>query len=222
MDKLIIPSKTERLFEKKSFLLTRGHGFVEIGGIKWATCNIGAEKPTDIGLYFQWGDTQGYTAEQVGIGEGKKFFSWGDYRYISDDLSDIIKYNCVDNKRKLDVSDDAVHAAWGGAWRMPTREEFDILGETADVAWTENYQGSGVSGLVCVDKTDSSKELFFPAAGDCYNDKVEYAGHSGFYWSSISNNSYFGSSYGMGFGRYDLNFGSYSPRNYGGSMRGVC
>jgi hypothetical protein len=32
--------------------------------------NVGASSVTDTGLYFQWGDTQGYTASQVGSGEG--------------------------------------------------------------------------------------------------------------------------------------------------------
>ena len=52
---------------------TPSHDFVEIGGIKWATMNIGASQPSDYGLYFAWGDTQGYTAEQVGSGEGQKY-----------------------------------------------------------------------------------------------------------------------------------------------------
>lgn len=39
-------------------------------GILWADRNIGAATPEDSGLYFQWGDTQGYTAEQVGNGAG--------------------------------------------------------------------------------------------------------------------------------------------------------
>ena len=30
-------------------------------GLKWANMNIGAEKETDYGLYFQWGDVVGYT-----------------------------------------------------------------------------------------------------------------------------------------------------------------
>ena len=30
-------------------------------GLKWANMNIGAEKETDYGKYFQWGDTIGYT-----------------------------------------------------------------------------------------------------------------------------------------------------------------
>ncbi len=42
-----------------------GHAYVEIAGIKWATMNIGAIDPTKAGLYFQWGDTQGYTEQQI-------------------------------------------------------------------------------------------------------------------------------------------------------------
>ena len=58
-----------------------GHAYVEIGGLKWATMNVGATSETDYGLYFQWGDTQGYTASQVGSGEGQKAFYWTDYKY---------------------------------------------------------------------------------------------------------------------------------------------
>jgi hypothetical protein len=58
-----------------------GHAYVEIGGLKWATMNVGANSITDYGLYFQWGDTQGYTASQVGSGEGQKAFTWADYKY---------------------------------------------------------------------------------------------------------------------------------------------
>ena len=54
----------------------KGHDYVEIGGLKWATMNVGANNITDAGLYFQWGDTQGYTAAQVGSGEGQKYFGW--------------------------------------------------------------------------------------------------------------------------------------------------
>ena len=38
--------------------------FVDLGlpsGLKWATTNVGAEKPEDFGLYFAWGETEGYT-----------------------------------------------------------------------------------------------------------------------------------------------------------------
>ena len=47
--------------------------YVDLGlpsGLKWAKCNIGAEKESDYGLYFQWGDVVGYRSDQVGSGEG--------------------------------------------------------------------------------------------------------------------------------------------------------
>ena len=63
-----------------------GYDYVDLGlpsGTLWATCNVGASKASDAGLYFQWGDTQGYTKEQIGIVDGKKKFAldWSDYKW---------------------------------------------------------------------------------------------------------------------------------------------
>ena len=166
----------------------KGHEYVEIGGLKWATMNIGASKPSDYGLYFQWGDTQGYTAEQVGSGEGQKYFGGADYKYgngtVSPGATGMTKYNETDGKTVLEAVDDAAVANWGGSWRMPTRAEFKALGAAVNTAWTVDYQGSGVAGLVCTDKTDSSKTLFFPAAGYGNNGRVGTVGGSGKYWYS--------------------------------------
>ena len=186
MNKLIIPPKIERLFEKNPFLFTRGHDFVEIGGIKWATCNVGAKCPTDPGFYFQWGDTMGYTAKQVGIGEGKKHFGWKDYKYCENGL---LKYNFNDNKTVLSIEDDAAHVNWGGAWRMPTIEELAILCSSKTL-WTDDYHGSGVAGVICTDKTDSSKELFLPAIGCCRNGHTDFIGYAGCYLSKTLNMSF--------------------------------
>lgn len=166
---------------------TPSHDYVEIGGVKWATMNVGATSITDYGLYFQWGDTQGYTAAQCGSGEGQKNFVWVDYKYgngtSSPGASGMTKY-CLDGKTVLDLSDDAAQTAWGGSWRMPTVSEWRTLGEAVNSAWTADYQGSGVSGLVLTDKTDSSKVLFFPAAGRCSYDNVSDVGKYGYCWSS--------------------------------------
>lgn len=85
-----------------------GHDYVEIGGIKWATMNVGANSVADYGLYFQWGDTQGYTASQVGSGEGQKYFGWADYKYGNGTSSpgdtDMTKYNATDGKTVLELS----------------------------------------------------------------------------------------------------------------------
>ena len=167
------------------------HDFVEIGGIKWATMNVGATGVTDYGLYFQWGDTQGYTAAQVGT---DKQFSEADCKYGPIDWDaepdyGLTKYNTIDGKTVLDASDDAVTAAWGGNWRMPTAEEIIALTAATNSSWVTDYQGSGINGRLFTDKTDSSKVLFFPSAGYCYQGIVYYVGMNGSYWSgSLSTN----------------------------------
>lgn len=50
-----------------------GHEYVDLGlpsGTLWANMNVGANSETDNGLYFAWGETTGYTADQIGSGEG--------------------------------------------------------------------------------------------------------------------------------------------------------
>ena len=42
-----------------------------------------------------------------------------------------------------------------------------------------------MTGVLCVDKTDTSKRVFFPAAGRCYTTNSFYeGGEIGYYWSS--------------------------------------
>jgi uncharacterized protein (TIGR02145 family) len=157
-----------------------GHEYVEIGGIKWATCNVGADKPIDSGLYFAWGETQGFTAEQVENGE--KQFNWNNYKYGTCDH--LTKYNNADNKIVLEPIDDAATFNMGIGWRMPTREEFKTLVDSTTRKWVTNYKGSGVNGMLFTDKKDNAKTLFFPAVGRCGNDSVYDVGSYGYYWPS--------------------------------------
>ena len=198
-----------------------GYEYVEIGGIKWAKCNVGAEKETDCGLYFQWGDTQGYTAEQVG--SGQKYFGWADYKYGNGTgrPSTMAKYNSTDGKTVLEASDDAATANMGGSWRMPTTDEWVVLANATTSAWTENYQGSGVKGFVLTSKADSSKKLFFPAAGYCRNGSVSYVGSYGNYWSSSLYSSGVRLAFSMYFYSSSVVWQGNYYRFFGFSVRGV-
>jgi len=204
---------------------TPSHDYVEIAGIKWATMNVGATSITDYGLFFQWGDTQGYTADQVGSGEGQKYFGWADYKYNSGGTSpsaaDMTKYNSTDSKTVLEESDDAAQVNWGGQWRMPTTAEFAALGTAVNTAWTADYQGSGVAGMVCTDKTDSSKVLFFPAAGLCSNGSVNVVGSNGYYWCSSLSTGDMTNGRNLYFNNGGVNWHSLNIRCFGLSVRCV-
>ena len=174
--------------------------------LKWAKCNIGATNEEESGLYFQWGDTQGYMAEQVGDGEGLKAFGWGDYKFsIDGSSSDFSKYNASDSKTVLDPEDDAAHVNMGGNWRMPTENEFIELCMNTDIYLVPNegeeikgtaQEQSGVitinwespsegtfKGVKFYKKGDKQTYIFVPASGYPVDGSLKYVGQAGFLWS---------------------------------------
>ena len=208
-----------------------GHEYVEIGGLKWATMNIGATEITDYGLYFQWGDTQGYTASQVGT---DKIFNWANYKYCDGTKENMTKYNDTDGKTVLDAEDDAAQANWGGLWRMPTKDDFQALGDAIDFInpdGTSNNMNNdkrttlnGVTGILVADKNDHSKRLFFPAAGSCDNSTIYSVGSSGAYLSSSFHSGYEMYQYEVYqliFHSINTNWAGFDERCFGSSVRPV-
>ena len=104
--------------------------FVDLGlpsGLLWATTNIGATKPEDPGLYFAWGETEGYS----GITDTKKF-TWNDYKLCNGSKDTITKYNYSDNLTVLEPVDDAAYVS-DNTCRMPTVEEFQELADNTTI-----------------------------------------------------------------------------------------
>ena len=184
--------------------------YVDLGlpsGLLWAKYNIGATSEEEAGLYFQWGDTQGYTAEQVGDGEGLKEFNWADYKFsIEDSSSNFSKYNASDSKTVLDPEDDAVHVNMGGNWRMPTFDEYKELclntdiylvptegeeiqgtaqdyGENVLISWATQAEGT-FKGVKFYKKDSKQTYMFVPASGEANVGSVSSVGKSGSLWSS--------------------------------------
>ena len=185
-----------------------GYEYVDLelpSGLKWATCNVGASSPEQSGLYGAWGETTGYTAEQVT--SGVRTFNQDEYNAgpaasISADLT---------------LEQDAAHVNMSGNWRMPTKDECQELINNCNVVWTDNYNGTGVVGKVFTSKINGNS-VFFPAAGRCEYSSVNLVGRFGFYWSTL----YYSDS-----GAWILLFDSGSQkvgkgtRYYGFSVRGV-
>ena len=171
--------------------------------MKWATCNIGATSPEQAGLYFAWGETTGYTAEQVTSGV-RKF--------------DKASYTASAISTDLTLEQDAAHVNLGGNWRMPTYDEYQELVDNCDVAWVSSYMGKGVAGRVFTSKVNGNL-VFFPAAGYVKNSSVEYVGSFGYCWSASWDSEYTA---------WSLYFNSVRQylyddlRYYGFSVRGVC
>ena len=112
--------------------------FVDLGlpsGLKWASCNIGASKPEDFGLYFAWGETEGYE----GITDEKQF-SWSDYKLCGGSNSTLTKYNnnssygTVDTLTTLEQVDDAAYQS-DNTCRMPTKSDFEELTANTTSTW---------------------------------------------------------------------------------------
>ena len=163
-----------------------GHAYVDLGlpsGTLWATMNVGATSETDYGLYFAWGETQGYTDAST------KAFSWSDYKWTEDGGSTMSKYNETDDKTVLDLEDDAVATNWGGEWHIPTQTQFQELLNTMYVTntWVTNYQGSGINGCLFT-SVNNGNILFVPAAGLADKGRMYGVNNSGIIQSSTRRN----------------------------------
>lgn len=119
-----------RLDPKKEI---NGHEYVEMGdGLKWATCNVGASTPEEVGSRFAWGET-----------ETKSEYLRDNYKWYKDE--NYTKYNFDDGKTVLESSDDAATVNWGGSWRTPTLEEFANLLNQDNFEWKYDDAKKGFS-----------------------------------------------------------------------------
>ena len=89
------------LFQQGTLL--GNYEFVDLGlSVKWASCNIGAEKPNEFGDYYAWGET-----------ETKETYTFDNYQFQHTEI--------------LPVECDVARAKMGDGWRMPTNAEVQEL-----------------------------------------------------------------------------------------------
>ena len=189
-------------------------------GTKWAKMNLGASKPSDPGLYFQWGDIQGYTKDQVGFGDGQKRFSWFDYKWYlgRNIIGGDIKFTKYTNPGDvLEPEDDAAYVYMGGSWHIPTDRQIQ---ELIDNTISTRITLVGVNGMKFTSKKDSSKFIFFPAAGGALDGSVCCRGSYGNVWSSVLNSFNIKFSHGLAFSQKRTILG-YGSRYSGHPVRGV-
>jgi hypothetical protein len=103
-------------------------GAVDLGlSVYWASCNLGASSPEQDGDYYRWGELIPIRGDACGPVSK---------RYKEDGLT------------SLELYDDAAAMNKGRGWRMPSYSEMEELINDCTWEWTDNYQGSGTSGLI--------------------------------------------------------------------------
>ncbi|MBO7481676.1 MAG: carboxypeptidase-like regulatory domain-containing protein [Bacteroidales bacterium] len=167
--------------EIKSFTTPSGqqgdYCYVDLGlpsKTYWASMNIGATNPEDMGEYFAWGETT-----------PKDTYEWSTYRYCNGSDESMTKYcnnpdfgnnGFTDDLTTLEASDDAATANWGSGWRMPIADEAKELYTYCSHVWTTQ---SGVTGRLFTGPNGNS--IFLPGI---------YNSMSNHYWTNSLYSSY--------------------------------
>jgi acetyl esterase/lipase len=130
---------------------------VDLGlSVKWASFNVGAEKPEDYGTYFGWGDITGTNTSR--------------------DNNDYPNPNPPVNISGTEY--DAARMLWGGAWKMPTREQAEELVNECD--WKaeklNNVDGFRVTGR-------NGNSIFLAAGGGRDGTSVNYTVVGADFWT---------------------------------------
>lgn len=196
--------------------------YVDLGlpsGLKWASANIGAEKESDFGVLFAWGQTDNAVAPKFVDSENYPY-NWATAPFNNGSSSYDSSYFTAHKSEWLDgdilkPEYDAATQNMGEGWRMPTKADYDELLANTTNEWT---QVNGVNGRRFTGSNGNS--IFIPAAGNGNSGSVYYVGSNGRVWSS----SLLASS--PGYGRYLYFHSGYcfmgnGSRFDGFSVRGV-
>lgn len=172
-----------------------GHEYVDLGlSVKWATCNVGANKPEDYGNYYAWGETS-----------TKSSYTESNSKTYGKQMYDI----------KGNSQYDAARANWGGSWRLPTKTECQELVDRCTWKWTTQ---NGVNGYKVTGPNGNS--IFLSAAGRRYESSLYGAGELGYYWSSTPIDGYDNNASYIFFNSVNTYMNNYN-RYYGRSVRPV-
>ena len=142
-------------------------------GILWASCNIGASSPSEIGDYFAWGEK-----------ESKDAYGWETYRLCRGSYDSIFKYTKTDGKSVLESQDDVAKSVLGGEWRIPTKEDMEELVEECEWKWTRE---NGLLGWKVIGPNNNF--IFLPASGAASSYRIAGVNELGRYWTATRDDS---------------------------------
>lgn len=181
-------------------------------GLKWAKWNLGGEKETDFGKYYQYGEI--YGSYEINNTTSRTYhfsnmpFNNGADDYDREYFESIVDEVCPNSTLSLEY--DAAYNLLGEGYRMPTADEYVELIANTNTEWTSI---NGVSGLKATSKLDSNKYIFFPAAGNALWNNMYHRGTDCNYWSSTLEEDFSIP------GAYSMHSNDYIPNPKSGSYR---
>ena len=227
---------------------TDGHDWIKIGGLKWATMNVGAttvagSPSTSYGDYYAWGETEPrYTSITINGANSVSFGGWKSEHSSGYSSSDSPTYTGT----TLDAEHDVATQNWSSAWRTPTTAEFKALAKACSgsdsfsitptalssstpeggIYWLSSNQEylseyKGVAGILFVDKANTSLRVFFPANGYCSSTSFYKGGSDGEYWSSSLFSSDYSYACPMWINSTSVRTSFFNERKFGFSVRPV-
>jgi hypothetical protein len=146
---------------------------IDLGlSVKWASWNVGTDKPEGLGNLYAWGELT-----------PKADYSTSTYKFYD---SGYFKYGSMDGKYRLDSEDDVAHQMWGDKWRIPTFEELEELNDNCTFTPTE------LNGVSVTKVTGPNGNFInFPYPGNFTGSSLYYENSVGSYWSSdLQSDSY--------------------------------
>ena len=225
--------------------------YVEVGDLLWATKNLGATSVAGspsacYGDYYAWSEVAPrYTGMHITNSQQATFDGWAESHLYGYSANDCPSYSA----NAICAENDAATQVWGNVgyeWRMPTAEEFHLLAQACTgsmlsqtvtplstatpaggIYWLESNQQllseyAGVAGVLFVLNDDTTKRIFFPAAG--YVDGKEFGngGVYGCYWTANRNTALPGDAFYMLLSSSNLNPSNSDPLYEGYSIRPVA
>lgn len=121
---------------------------VDLGlSVLWASMNVGADRYSDKGGYYAWGETV-----------EKDYYNTDSYAYYN---------KRIDTDGSIvDTEYDVAHVVMGGPWRMPTKTEAEELVDLTKCSWTLATRG-GQYGYVVTSLVPGyeGNHIFLPMTG---------------------------------------------------------
>lgn len=191
------------------------HAYVDLGlegfpNLRWATCNLGAEHPFEVGDFYSWGET----AKKLGYAEAQyKLYEDGDKTKVS-------KYNDTDHLTRLQPEDDAAHVQWGDNWRMPRVEETRALAEQCTVKYYYASESPycGVAGTEV--KGPNGNTIFLPSHS--FPDVSFWFTRQGMWTSDLKDEGYAYFSIVYSLNELKIYGDTSTTRDVGATIRPVC